>query len=132
MDERRDIHGPVILAERNPRIRSFLAREFEGRGALVREAGDGRLLARALEEGPGPGVVVLDLEIALLDEGLDALAASGPWKLVIHALLPDHADHPAMALAEAVVEKGGDTGLLLATVAAVSAAEGGDGPEDGA
>ncbi|WP_461210780.1 hypothetical protein [Desulfocurvus sp. DL9XJH121] len=127
----RPAQGLVLLAERNSRIRSFLAREFQGRGVRVAELADGRDLARALAEAPGPGVVVLDLEIAHLDAGLEALQrAADSWRLVIHALMPDHNGHPAMELAEAVVEKGADPGKLLLAVAALAAYASGAG-EDG-
>jgi DNA-binding response OmpR family regulator len=117
-----DIRGLVVLAERNTHIRHFLEREFAGRGAVVAGAADGRELARAVAEAREAGVVVLDLEIALLDEGMEALRASAlPWLVIIHALLPDHADHPALPHADAVVEKGADPTALLDTVAAVAA-----------
>lgn len=112
-----DTPGPLILvAEKNSRIRSFLAREFAARGCRVMEAADGPALRLAAQASPRPDVFVVDLELPFLDDGLRDCDGEVLRPLVLHALLPDAADHPALALASAVVEKTGDPKLLLDAV----------------
>jgi CheY-like chemotaxis protein len=103
----------VALAEKNPRIRSFLAREFAARGWRVVLAADGAALRRAAQGEPRPDVFVVDTELPFLDEGLRSPDGSALRPLVLHALLPDAAGNPALALAGTVVEKAADPGALL-------------------
>lgn len=103
----------VVLAEKNPRIRQFLVREFSARGWLVVQAADGDELRLAARAEPRPDVFVVDLELPFLEQGLRGADDEVLRPLVLHVLMPDAADHPALALAEVVVEKTGDPGALL-------------------
>jgi DNA-binding response OmpR family regulator len=120
----------VALAEKNPRIRRFLAREFAARGWRVVLAADGAALRRAARALPRPDVFVVDLELPFLDEGLREADGAALRPLVLHALMPEAAGHPALALAGAVVEKTGDPGALLD--AARNLLPGPGGPKEGA
>ncbi|WP_028586467.1 response regulator transcription factor [Desulfocurvus vexinensis] len=103
----------VVVAEKNPRIRQFLAREFAARGWLAVQAADGAELRRAARAEPRPDMFVVDLELPFLEEGLRGPGGEALRPLVLHALMPEAADHPALPLAGAVVEKTGDPGALL-------------------
>ncbi|NJB68836.1 CheY-like chemotaxis protein [Desulfobaculum xiamenense] len=119
--ERTQAHGyTLVVAERNPRIRRFLERELAAEGYGIIAVGDGRELRAAAGRRPRPSAYVVDIEIPYLEEGLkDGPGGHLIRPLVIHALLPDTAQHPAMALAEAVVGKDADPGALKRAVARV-------------
>ncbi|MEW5774141.1 MAG: hypothetical protein AB1916_11535 [Thermodesulfobacteriota bacterium] len=106
----------VCIAERNPRIRAFLLKEFRRTGYRVQAASNDRELAAAATAEPRPDVFVVDLDMPGLEQGLSGRAAALVRPLVAYALLPDCEGHPLLATASAVVEKGGDPRELLAVV----------------
>ena len=105
----------VCIAERNPRIRSFLLEEFRRGGYRVLAASNGRELAEAAV-AVRPDVYVVDVGVPGLEQGLSGRSAALVRPLVAYALLPDDEGHPLLAAAAAVVEKGGDPRELFAVV----------------
>lgn len=109
--------APVVcIAERNPRIRAFLLKEFHRAGYRVLAASNGDELAAAATAAPRPDLFVVDLGMSGLEQGLSGRSAALIRPLVAYALLPDNEGHPLLGAASAVVEKGGDPRELLAVV----------------
>jgi DNA-binding response OmpR family regulator len=106
----------VCVAERNPRIRAFLLKEFRRAGYRVQAASNDRELAAVAAAEPRPGVFVVDAGMPGLEQGLSGRSAALVRPLVAYVLLPDNEGHPLLAAASAVVEKGGDPGELFAVV----------------
>lgn len=112
----------ILIADRNRHVREFLRRELNAEGYRVEVARDGREVLTSLEGDEPPDLLVLDLEIPYLDE-LEVLARlkerQPPLPVVIHTILPEAANHPALPRAAAFLEKKGDTDLLKAVVSEV-------------
>ncbi len=106
----------VCIAERNPRIRAFLLKEFHRAGYRVLAASNDRELAASADAEPRPDVFVVDLNMPGLEQGLSGRSAALVRPVVAYALLPDNEGHPLLAAASAVVEKGADPRELLAVV----------------
>lgn len=106
----------VCIAERNPRIRAFLLKEFREAGYGVVAASNGPELAAAAAADPRPDVFVVDPGIPQLDRVLSGRAAALVRPMVAYALMPDCEGHPLLAAAAAVVEKGEDPRELRAVV----------------
>lgn len=106
----------VCIAERNPRIRAFLLKEFHRAGYRVLAASNDRELAASASSEPRPDVFVVDAGMPGLEQGLSGRCATLVRPMVAYALLPDNEGHPLLAAASAVVEKGADPRELLAVV----------------
>lgn len=112
----------ILIADRNRHVRDFLRRELNAEGYRVEVARDGREVLRHLHGDKPPDLLILDLEIPYVDE-LEVLGRlkdrQPPLPVVIHTILPEAANHPALPWAAAFLEKKGDIDLLKAVVAKV-------------
>lgn len=101
----------ILVADRNPHVRTFLGRELAAEGYRVLTAKDGRELLRMLSENDWPDLVVLDLDVPDIG-GLQILLQLQERKpllpVVIHTFRTEYADHPAVEKAAAFVEKTGN------------------------
>jgi len=106
----------ICIAERNPRIRAFLIKEFAGRGYEVVAAGSGSELIAAAAAAPRPDLFVIDPETPGLESSLAGRGGGTLRPMILHALLPDSEGHPLVALADAVIEKDADPSVLAKAV----------------
>jgi len=101
----------ILVADRNPHVRSFLQRELSMDGFHVLIAKDGREVLRLLDTADLPDLLIIDIELPHVS-GLEILKKlQGQQTLLpvmIHTLLKEYADHPAVRNAAAFVEKTGD------------------------
>lgn len=100
----------ILVADRNPHVRRFLARELAAAGFEVRVTDSVRRLRQALADPRRPDLVVLDPDLPDADDGtllaeLNDRPSSVP--VVLHTFLSDW-DGPTRRLtgAAAFVEKG--------------------------
>lgn len=109
----------LLIAERNPNVRSFLSREFSREGYAVRTAKNGFELVKAIHSGEQPDLIVLDLDVPYLEGGATVELLQRHKILipiVIHSLGGVEPDHPLMLRAKAWVKKTGDPGQLKQVV----------------
>lgn len=101
----------ILVADRNPHVRTFLGRELAAEGYRVLTAGDGRELLSMLSVNDLPDLLVLDLEIPDVS-GLQILMQLQDREpllpVVVHTFRTEYADHPAVKKAAAFVEKTGN------------------------
>jgi len=101
----------ILVADRNPHVRTFLGRELAAEGYRVLTAKDGRELLRMLNDNDSPDLLVLDLELPDVS-GLQILMQLQDRKpllpIVVHTFCTEDADHPVVKEAAAFVEKTGD------------------------
>ena len=100
----------ILVADRNPHVRRFLARELSAAGFQVSAAESAANLLEALGEGAGPDLLVLDPDLPDADSAdlLARLQRSFPaLPVVLHTFLYE-VNAPACALDGilATVEKG--------------------------
>ena len=100
----------ILVADRNPHVRRFLARELSAAGFQVSAAESAANLLEALGEGAGPDLLVLDPDLPDADSAdlLARLQRSFPTlPVVLHTFLYE-VNAPACALDGilATVEKG--------------------------
>ncbi len=103
-----DVRPRLAILDRNPHVREFLCREFEGQGYAATALRDAAELRACLASALPPQVVVLDPEAPDLSGRLAEIGARVP--LVLH-VFPE-AEAPAAgwgAPGAAVVEKQADT-----------------------
>lgn len=108
----------ILVADRNRNIREFLHRELSAEGYHIELAHDGRTLLMMLKS-KCPDLLILDLEIPFIDgieilEQLQDQQSSIP--VVVHTLLTEYANHPAVQRAAAFVEKMGNNIIGLKEV----------------
>jgi DNA-binding response OmpR family regulator len=106
----------ILVADRNPRIREFLAREFESSGYQVLLAGDGRDVLRRANVLPPFDLLILDLDITY-PSGLTILkkmqARKSPLPIVVHASLEEHKSHPLVQRTAGICRKKGNNVAAL-------------------
>ena len=102
----------ILIADRNPHVRRFLKRELEAEGYRIRLAESGvDVLKWAFHPDP-LDLIILDPDLPdtgagqLMDKLKDRVP---PLKVVIHAFLSDYAAPPDTLIADAFIEKGGNS-----------------------
>ncbi len=101
----------ILIADRNPHIREFLARELGREGYRVTRTGDGRDVL-SLVSGPDcPDLIVLDLDLPFVD-GLVIMdfirKRNLNIQIIVHTCLVQQLAHPAIENAAGIIEKTGD------------------------
>mgnify|MGYP001095668327 CR=1 FL=1 len=102
----------IIVADRNPRVRSFLKRELEAEGYRVRLAETGHEVLDLVFEKVPLDLLILDPDLpdtnaaSLLQKIQDRIP---PLPTVIHTFLADFPDPVEAMPAEAFVEKGANS-----------------------
>jgi len=100
----------ILIADRNRNIREFLQRELSAEGHRVRLASDGREVLKMIEV-EFPDLLILDLDMPYVD-GLEILGQLQQGKqlipVVVHTLLTEYANHPAIQNTAAFMEKKGN------------------------
>ena len=112
----------ILIADRNRHVRDFLRRELSTEGYEVEVARDGREVLNRINGEAPPHLLILDLEIPYLDEPevWTRLKDRQPHlPVVIHTFLPEYPINLTLPIAEAFLEKKGDTDLLKTVVAQV-------------
>jgi len=101
----------ILVADRNPHVRSFLQRELSTDGFHVLIAKDGREVLRLLDTADLPDLLILDIDLPHVS-GLEILKKLQDQEallpVMVHTLLKEYADHPTVRNAAAFVEKTGD------------------------
>jgi DNA-binding response OmpR family regulator len=101
----------ILVAERNPRVRQFLKREFVADGFVVLLAENGSDLARIIRIEDGLDLLILDNELPGFDEpGMVAQLANRvpPLPFVIHSLSIEGVSPGLAEAAGHLVEKTGN------------------------
>ena len=102
----------ILVADRNRNVRELLKRELAADGCHILTAGNARDVLGAVTTHLHLDLVILDLdlpdaqEVAVL-EHLQQTLPSLP--VVVHTLLSDYADHPAVLGTAGFVEKQGNS-----------------------
>ena len=102
----------ILVADRNRHVREFLKREMMAEGYRVRLAKNGREALKWIYHHEPLDLLILDLdlpdvsELAILKKLDDRVPA---LPVVVHTLLSDYANHPALSGAAAFVEKAGNS-----------------------
>ena len=98
----------VLIADRNPRVREFLGREFTSSGYRVLLAKDGRDVLRITNVDRLPDLLILDLDIPY-PSGLTILkklqARKPPLPIVVHTCLNELETNPLVHRAAGIWEK---------------------------
>jgi DNA-binding NtrC family response regulator len=102
----------ILIADRNPRVRSFLKRELEAEGYRVRLAETGHEMLDLVFEQVPLDLLILDPDLpdtdsrSLLKKVRDRIP---PLPVIIHTFLSDCPDVVKAIPAEAFVEKGANS-----------------------
>jgi CheY-like chemotaxis protein len=123
MKESRDpvqFKSTVLIADRNPHVREFLRREFLAEGYDVKLAKNGREILNIVYK-PGPlHLLIMDLDLPDMEgpEVLTILQERIPLlPVVLHTFSPENGLLSIFPLAEAFVEKRGNSVERLKAVA---------------
>lgn len=112
----------ILLADRSRNMREFLQRELEADRYQVQTAGDGREIMMMINTMESPDLLIMDIDLPLVD-GLEILEKVHnripPLPVVIYSLFTELLDHPAVAFAEAFVEKSEDLEQLKRAITEV-------------
>ena len=118
-----DGHGPILIVDDDPDIRSAVGELFELTGHAVVTAGDGSEALSRLREGLVPCLILLDLEMPLKDgiafrreQLADPALAAIP--VILHSNRSDAANIAAQLRAVAHVSKSANFDALLPLVTA--------------
>ncbi len=101
----------ILIAERNPRMRDFLRREFSRQNFIVDGAGSGDELFTKLDSGPQTHIVVLAVNTPDSSGGglLQKMVADySKIPVILHTYLDDLPDDPSLEKVAAMVEKRGN------------------------
>jgi CheY-like chemotaxis protein len=115
----------ILVADRNPNVRDFLARELRSQGYAAWIVGSVDEACKSIRGPEPPDMLVLDLDIPMLmeDDCLHRALNERPGlPLVIHSLHPHDATPGLLARAQALVEKSGSTDSLMAAISRLSQA----------
>jgi len=116
----------ILVADRNPNIRSFLKRELSSEGYEVIPVADGRELVEAISREDCPSLLVIDIDLPLM-EGTEILAVISnrvpSLSVIIHTNLSELRDDPLCRNALSFIEKGDDIRDLKAAIRKVFATE---------
>lgn len=110
----------ILVADRNPHIRSLLCRMLSERGYIAQQARDGREVNAFLRCSDPPLAVVLDPDIpyaACLDVACFTELPEKP-DLILYTFTPDEGDRLS-CFAALTVEKNPDTGNLMRVISSV-------------
>jgi CheY-like chemotaxis protein len=112
----------VLIVDRNPRVRAFLARELEVLGVRALQARDRHQARELLARGGQPALLICDAE---------ALAGGPGWATdlcpacpVVVQTYPGDGPEAGIVCAHALVEKTGDPSRLLSAVLTLLRADG--------
>jgi CheY-like chemotaxis protein len=113
----------ILIADRNPNVRDYLRRELGAEGYPVEEARDAREVLNRMQGEASPDVLILDLDLPYISETdlisrIKALKPSLP--VVVYSYLAEYGSHPAIGIAEAVLEKKGDPEPLKKEIARIA------------
>jgi DNA-binding response OmpR family regulator len=100
----------ILIADRNPHVRRFIAREMAAAGYRVQEAESGADVLRQIYRNEVIDLLILDPDLPDVDSAvlLKRLRNRIPFlPVVIHAFASDRDDHPDYLKMEAFVEKRG-------------------------
>jgi CheY-like chemotaxis protein len=118
-----DSHGPILIVDDDPDIRSAVGEMLELIGHAVVTAGDGGEALSRLRAGLVPCLILLDLEMPLKDgiafrreQLADPILAAIP--VILHSNRSDGANIAAQLQAVAHVSKSANFDALLPLVAA--------------
>jgi DNA-binding response OmpR family regulator len=112
----------ILIADRNPRVREFLQREFREAGYRTQTAKDCAEVMTVMDGTDRPALLILDLELPHGDccqivHLLGSLEA--PVPVIVHSLPGQHPEQLGIEGAAAFVEKEGDTHSLKQAVARI-------------
>lgn len=102
----------ILVADRNGHVREFLKREMMAEGYHVRLAKSGREVLELIYQPEPLDLLILDLDLPDVSESaiLEKLNDRIPsLPVVVHTLLSDYANHPAIQNVSAFVEKEGNS-----------------------
>ncbi len=113
----------ILIADQNPYIRKFLRRELAQPGYRIFETGNPhQLYTRLYDEKDRPHLIVLDPYIPYVN-GVEMLKRlqniAPPVPVILYTYITEYRHHPLVENLSAFVEKDGDTGILLQTIADV-------------
>jgi DNA-binding response OmpR family regulator len=114
-----DTRFTILIAERNPRVRQLLGREFAADGFLVIPAENGTDLSGIIGREDTPDLLVLDDELPGLDPSRLAEQLGNrlpPLPFVVHSFSTECVDSGLVEAAADVVEKTGNIEKLRETV----------------
>ncbi len=100
----------ILIADRNPHVRRFIAREMTAEGYRVQEAESGADVLRQIYRNEAIDLLILDPDLPDVDSTvlLRRLRNRIPFlPVVIHAFSSDKEDHPDYLKSSAFVEKRG-------------------------
>lgn len=100
----------ILIADRNPHVRQFIARELAAAGHRVQEVENGADVLRQVYQSENIDLLILDPDLPDVDSGmlLKRLRNRIPFlPVVIHAFATDREDHPDYLKTKAFVEKRG-------------------------
>ena len=105
-------HLHILIADRNPHVRSFLKRELEAEGYRVRLAENGFQVLNLVYERVPLDLLILDPDLpdtdctSLLEKVHDRIP---PLPTIIHTFLTDYPDPREALQADVFVEKGANS-----------------------
>lgn len=109
----------ILIAERNPRIRNFLSREFLNRAFRVEGAGNSDEVLKAVKSSEPPHLIILDASTPDNTGGvlLQLLGYEFPEvPIILHGYLSDLTDDVDLRQVFAMVDKDGSPDELTSTV----------------
>jgi len=109
----------IIIADRNKNVCALLQRELESAGYQVTIAGNGKDILKVINSENSQDLLIMDIDLPL-GEGLEVLqrvhGRIPHLPVVIHSLLTEMLNHPAVADAETFIEKNEDLTKLWQAV----------------
>lgn len=110
---------PVLIVEDDPDIRDATAILLEDEGYRVAQAENGLKALQAIQAGPAPALILLDLMMPVMDghEFLEKLKALGPPSSELPVVVMTAAHNPSVPEAKQVIRKPYSVDVLLEAVA---------------
>jgi CheY-like chemotaxis protein len=109
----------ILVADPNPNVRQFLARELMGSGYQVVTAENYQGLFRYITGATPPDLIIFDLNLPHTN-GFDALRRINclmpPIPTIIYSYLAEYEKHPETRKVDAFVQKEDDPDILFSAV----------------
>lgn len=109
----------ILVADPNPNVRQFLARELTGSGYHVVTAENYKELFQYITGATPPDLIIFDLNLPHTN-GFDALRRINclmpPIPTIIYSYLAEYEKHPESRKVEAFVQKEDDPNILFSAV----------------
>lgn len=112
----------ILIADPNPFVRSFLARELSAHGYSTAEAGSGKEILAQLYRKTLPDLLVMELDFPvsvglMVLEKVQNLVPTVPQ--IIYTHFTEYENHPSVRKADDFIEKNEDPSDLLHSISEV-------------